>query len=269
MKVTNIEDVEKLTDGNRVIGHFSMTNSSINFIGKNNIVFFKENVNLTNTSIIFNADNSIVFFEKGSYTLSINMYNRSVASFGGPIFTNPYIKSCITVAEAKNLFVGRNSIFSFGLWMRTCDAHLIYDISTKKRTNHSKSIYIGDNVWIGQAASIFKGVEIQSGSIIGASSVISNKKIPSYTSWAGNPAKQIRDNVTWMGTCSHEWESELSNKSDFIEDLTIYEYDSGVFIPFEEIEKKLTGETDVNKKLDYLIELSNISSPSRFVKIDL
>ena len=60
MKVTNIEDVERLTDGNRVIGHFSMTNSSINFIGKNNIVFFKENVNLTNTSIILCIYNDLL-----------------------------------------------------------------------------------------------------------------------------------------------------------------------------------------------------------------
>lgn len=266
MVITKIEDVNKLINANRIEGNFSLSNSSISFVGKNNVLFFKDNVHLTNTNIIFHGDNSIIFFEKGTYTLSINVYNSSVVSLGGPIFTNPFIKSCITVAEAKNLFIGRNSIFSFGLWMRTSDAHLIYDLNTKKRANHSKSIYIGDNVWIGQNALIFKGTQIQSGSIIGASSVISNKKIPSYTSWAGNPARQIRDNVSWKGTCSHEWEAEQSVNSDYCDELTVFEYDSNVFISFEEIEKKLSDETDLNNKLAYLIQLSNISSPSRFVK---
>lgn len=266
MKITNIEDIGKLSNENRVIGHFSMANSSISFNGKNNIVFFKENVILKDTSIVFNGDNSIVFFEKGSYTLSINVFNSSVIFLGGPIFTNPFIKSCITVAEAKNLFIGRNSILSFGIWMRTCDAHLVYDINTKKRTNHSKSIYIGDNVWIGQNALIFKGAEIQSGSIIGAGSVVTNKKIPSYTSWAGNPVRQIKDNVVWKGTCSHEWVDAQSCESDYCDNLPVFDYDSCSFVAFDEIENRLTEEKDLNKKLEYLIELSNISSPARFIK---
>lgn len=50
---------------------------------------------------------------------------------------------------------------------------------------------IGNDVWIGQNATILPGTQIGDGAIIGASSVVSGKVEP-YTIVAGNPAKPIR-----------------------------------------------------------------------------
>ena len=35
--------------------------------------------------------------------------------------------------------------------------------------------------------------------------VVSGKTIPSNTSWAGNPAKQIAKDIFWDGRCVHGW----------------------------------------------------------------
>ena len=52
-------------------------------------------------------------------------------------------------------------------------------------------IVIGNNVWIGDKASIMPGVHIGDGCIIGANSVVTHD-IPSYSMAAGNPARVIK-----------------------------------------------------------------------------
>lgn len=52
-------------------------------------------------------------------------------------------------------------------------------------------IVIGDNVWIGDKATILSGVKIGKGSIIGANAVVT-KDVPPYTVVGGNPAKIIK-----------------------------------------------------------------------------
>ena len=51
---------------------------------------------------------------------------------------------------------------------------------------------IGNDVWIGQNATILPGVHIGDGAIIGANSVIGSD-VPPYTIVAGNPARKIRN----------------------------------------------------------------------------
>ena len=50
---------------------------------------------------------------------------------------------------------------------------------------------IGNDVWIGQGATILPGAQIGHGCIIGAKSVVAGT-IPPYTIVAGNPAKPLR-----------------------------------------------------------------------------
>lgn len=50
---------------------------------------------------------------------------------------------------------------------------------------------IGNDVWIGQNATILPGVHIGDGAIIGFNSVVGSD-VPPYTIVAGNPAKEIR-----------------------------------------------------------------------------
>ena len=52
-------------------------------------------------------------------------------------------------------------------------------------------VIIGNNVWIGDKATILPGVTIGDGAIIGANSVVTSD-IPSYCVAGGNPAKIIK-----------------------------------------------------------------------------
>lgn len=59
------------------------------------------------------------------------------------------------------------------------------------RVGEAKSVFIGNNAWIGVNAIILKGVEIGENTIIGANSVVT-KSIPANVVAAGNPCKIIK-----------------------------------------------------------------------------
>ncbi|MBQ2939382.1 MAG: acyltransferase [Clostridia bacterium] len=54
-----------------------------------------------------------------------------------------------------------------------------------------KPVTIGDDVWIGARVTILPGVQIGTGAIVGACSVVT-KNVPNYAVVAGNPARIIR-----------------------------------------------------------------------------
>lgn len=107
---------------------------------------------------------------------------------------NVYIGNFFTVGCCYKISIGSNSsiasfvtIFDFnhGLEIKNdgsnfCDNNLVYD-----------SVSIGENCWIGEKATILKGVVIGNHVIIGANSVVTHS-IPSFSMAAGNPAKIIK-----------------------------------------------------------------------------
>lgn len=266
IKVTEPAMLASLEDGNRFIGETpEMVNSSITFSGKNNVLFCEKRVKLNNTVINFNADNAIVYLceNNNEYKLNLNVYNDNVFYSGKNNYYNGVMN--VILSEQKHLFIGNDCLLSFGIWIRNADPHLIYDAESHKRINPTKSIYIGDHVWIGQSAMILKGTQIESGSIIGAMSVVSNKKIGANSSWAGNPAKKIREGLFWNRPCVHKWTEEQTKDSrHFIRNTFIFKHKRGEYISFSEIEEKLDAKNSVESKLKYLGKISADDSKNRF-----
>ena len=62
----------------------------------------------------------------------------------------------------------------------------------------TKPVIIEDDVWIGTRVTILKGVTVGKGAIIGACSVVT-KDVPPHSIVVGNPAKVVKENVTWRG----------------------------------------------------------------------
>lgn len=149
----------------------------------------------------------------------MSIFNNSTLYIGDDAYFNGTLN--IILSEEKNFFVGNGCLFSFGIWVRTADPHLIYDAETKVRINPSKSILIGDHVWIGQSAMLLKGCHIASGCILGAASIMS-KATGNNQVWAGNPAKKVKKNIFWSSESVHNFTYEsaqkynVMNKNDFI-----------------------------------------------------
>lgn len=262
-RVTNSEELSQVKNNKIITGeNVSFLQTEIIFEGENNLLFLDKNIILKNTKIIFKGNNSIVFLSenKHAYLLNVTLYHNSTLFIGkNNYFNNPL--NCI-LSEEKNVIIGNDGLYSFNIWMRTADPHLIYDATTNKRLNYSKSIYIGDHVWVGQNAFCLKGTKIGSGTILGAMAVTS-KTLLSNCSYAGNPAKLVKKNISWNEKCVHAWTKKMTDKHKTAS-TTLYKNNKKEDY-FTYIEENLQKLATADNKLTFLQnELYNAKDKNRF-----
>ncbi|PBQ33318.1 maltose acetyltransferase [Sphingobacteriaceae bacterium] len=96
--------------------------------------------------------------------------------------------NCVVLDSAR-VTIGSNVMFGPGAHIYTA-AHPL-DVATRRVKEFAEPVTIGDDCWIGGGAIICPGVNIGSGSVIGAGAVVT-KDIPENCLAVGNPAKVIR-----------------------------------------------------------------------------
>ncbi len=102
----------------------------------------------------------------------------------------------VRIDSADSIKIGANSMIASGAYLTDADWHDIYD-RTRPIGNTGK-IHLSENVWVGDQATICKGVSIGKNSIIGAGAVVT-KDVPANVVVAGNPAhvvKQLDPDIT-------------------------------------------------------------------------
>jgi len=95
---------------------------------------------------------------------------------------------------ARSITIGNNVMIGGSCKIWDSDFHPIDPVVRLQTPNdHYKTapIHIGDNVFIGGASIILKGVTIGENAVVGAGSVVSGH-IPANEIWAGNPARFIK-----------------------------------------------------------------------------
>ncbi len=114
----------------------------------------------------------------------------------------------IACLEGTSINIGTDCLFSAGIEIRTSDSHSILNM-VGKRLNCAKSIVIGNHVWCGQGVFILKGAHIEENTVIGACSVVNKEFIEGNCVVAGNPAKIVKQNVTWQMERVTDLESQV------------------------------------------------------------
>lgn len=92
--------------------------------------------------------------------------------------------------------LGQDCMVAYGSDIRCSDGHSVIDRATGESLNPAADVRIGNHVWIGIHSQILKGITIADHAIVAARSVVT-RPVPGGTIVAGNPAKAIRDGVTW------------------------------------------------------------------------
>ncbi|MBD5535199.1 MAG: hypothetical protein HDQ99_06015 [Lachnospiraceae bacterium] len=265
LTVTDILKYENIIDNNIIIGAPKLNGSEIEFGGKDNILFCERGVTLNNSIITFGGSNSVMYIGKNNCSLQVTVHNNSVFRLGRNTYINGRLAAICS--EEKHIFIGDGCLISFGVNIRVADPHLIYDSKTSERINPSKSVFIGDHVWIGQSALLLKGSQISSGSILGANSVVAGKKVSSNTSWAGNPVKMIATDIFWDSHCVHAWTSEETARFKVFDKRDVYIYtQSEGSISFEYIDNLLTSAKTSEEKLSVLKDIAEKNDKNRFAK---
>lgn len=101
-----------------------------------------------------------------------------------------FVNNNATIACYHDVSIGNGTVISENVVIRDDDGHTI-----DGRKNHGR-IEIGNNVWIGLNVVILKNVVIGDGAVVAAGSVVMKDVAPA-TLVAGNPARLIRERISW------------------------------------------------------------------------
>lgn len=110
------------------------------------------------------------------------------------------------ISACDEITIGDSVMMANGVYITDSDWHQIYDRGSRPRDVHPVRIH--DNVWLGDHATVLKGVTIGENSIVAAGAVVV-KDVPANVIVAGNPAKIVKHLDT---------EREMLTRADFFKD---------------------------------------------------
>lgn len=146
--------------------------------GSNNIIYIGAECSLCGTNFYIEGDNN-----------KIHISDRTTTTNNVDLCT----------IEGTELFVGKDCMLSSQIYISTGDGHSVCDAKCLRRTNESRSIKIGNHVWIGTQVIVGKGVHIGDNSIVAAGSVCTSSiENQANVIVGGNPAHVVRRNVNWL-----------------------------------------------------------------------
>jgi acetyltransferase-like isoleucine patch superfamily enzyme len=110
----------------------------------------------------------------------------------GRIDIQDYVLICpgVRIDSALSVEIGASTMLAAGVYITDADWHDIYDRT--QAIGRSAPVKLAANVWVGDGATICKGVQIGENSIIGAGSVVTSD-IPANVIAAGNPARVVKE----------------------------------------------------------------------------
>lgn len=138
-----------------------------------------------NGEIIFKG---IAFLGQG---VKVSVGQNAIIEFGD----NISVTAETQIVSQKKIVFGRDCLISWDCLIMDTDFHKIF--KDEELLNPPKEVIIGNKVWIGCRNTILKGTVISDGSIIGACSIVSSRLEESNVIYSGNPAKKVKENITW------------------------------------------------------------------------
>jgi len=136
-------------------------------------------------------------------------------TIGDAVMISPGVR----ISASDNITIGDGCMMANGVYITDCDWHGIYD--RMNRDPEPKPVIIGNNVWIGDHATVLKGVTIGDNSVVAACSVVT-KDIPANVIVAGNPARIVK---------------KLDTSKDFYTRTIFYANPAALAKQFEDIDR--------------------------------
>ena len=157
------------------------------------------NCNLYGTSIRIVGNNNKIIFKDGCIVgenCSFWMEGDNITIIIGAATTFTHTVHFCAQEDNSTIIVGDDCMFSNNIIVRTSDSHPIYDITTQKRINPAKNVFIGKHVWIAPNSKIMKGAKIGDNSIVGSNTMVTNY-VTENCLVVGAPSKIVKSNINW------------------------------------------------------------------------
>lgn len=154
-----------------------------NAVLKNAKIFIQGNNNKVTIKSFAYLEGTVVHIEDNNCTIEI----------GEHTFVGPSHLAC--TEDGRSIIIGRDCMLSSNINVRTGDSHSVVDYEGN-RINPASSVEIGDHCWVGEGAKVLKGVVLKNDTIVASGSIVT-KSFSSNVLIAGNPARIIKENVSW------------------------------------------------------------------------
>lgn len=140
-----------------------------------------------------NNDAIIEFGENVSGAYDLRLWRNSKVVIGNETTSNGVRIIC----DNSQFSCGNDCMFSDEIIVQTSDQHGVVDLTKGVIINDEyKSISLGDHVWLGRRSMLLGSVNIGTGSIVGAGSIVTSD-VPEKSISVGVPSKIIRTDSTW------------------------------------------------------------------------
>ena len=186
------------------IGKGRMRRAKITIYGTGNTLIIEDGFNINHLELLIRGSHNVVHIGK-CFELNYNtdhgpLYlsakdDRNTIRLGNNIHVRGSAE--IVCMEGTSLVIGDNFGMSNETIIRTGDGHRILD-RDGTRSNPSRSIKIGNDCWLARRGVILKGVELKDYTIVGTAALVTKKYDHGNIVLGGNPAKIIKENVTWL-----------------------------------------------------------------------
>ncbi len=183
------------------------------------LVKIGERVSVGKDTVIESTGGSI-FIEDRCKLLSFTVIR---AQSGGKISVGERCtmnRGCFLYASfGAKIVLGKDCMVSYLVLIRAGNSHNMIDLNTMENLddNAKRDVILGEHVWVGMRATLMNGVEIGSGSTVGANTFVCKKIFPKNCCIAGNPAKIIRERTAWLRD-GFEMHKDIEDYQEFIYD---------------------------------------------------
>lgn len=164
-----------------IVPQFDSLGSEPEVAHPRHLVLFGRNIHLGKfAQIICSSDNKVRF------TTWPGKLHHAEIVLGDYCLIAPGVR----ISAADSIRIGDNCMLAANVYISDSDWHGIYNRIRPFRC--TKPVVLENNVWLGEAVIVNKGVTIGENSVIGAGSVVT-KSIPANVVAAGNPARVINN----------------------------------------------------------------------------
>ncbi len=172
----------------------------IDVVGNDNTITVHESVRLLNLRFYIRGNNNRIMV---SSQVRVNRDGDLwIEDDGGSITIGErctFEAAHIAVTEpGSGVTIGRDCLFAYDIDIRTGDSHSIIDTQTNERINPARNVVIGDHVWVAAHCSILKGVRLGRNSVVATRSVVTKPFDQEGVIVGGNPARVLKENITWQ-----------------------------------------------------------------------
>lgn len=174
-----------------------MKRCRIRIKGTGNQIIIGEKCVLSNCNFIITGNNNKIVLDEMNYADNVSFCiedDDNTISIGAN--TRIFGECEFAAMEGVNIELGEGCLISSKTVFRTGDSHSILDLDGN-RINVSKGIKLGNRVWVGQRASLLKGVTVGDDSIVSFGAIVTKSFDTPNVIIGGVPAKIIKQEVKW------------------------------------------------------------------------